>query len=171
MDGSLEKNQKTSQETLSDKVIFEWKSSPSEKKSVGWYVGVIIVAILISGFSVWQKDWFPIIIAVIVTAIVLWYGYSSSVLEKEEHYALTPLGIKIDDRFIPYSDMHSFWASLNQNEGRLFIILNKKYLPAVDIDVSNADPVLIKNFLAKKIPEDTERSENVFMKIQRRLKL
>ena len=152
---------------ISDKEIFSWQAPSFSRKNKDpkWYVISIIFILIAIGYSVWQKDWYVIGIIVIVSAIMFWYVFS--VHPKDVSYKITPMGIYIDDKLYPFSEIHSFWMVYNGNVKSLYLALVKKYLPTVVIGMENVDPLLIKGFLLKKIPEQEKRGESLVDKFTR----
>jgi hypothetical protein len=147
--------------TLADKVLFEWMAPNFSKseRTYKWYLAVGLAIIAIIGYSAWQKDWFVIGVTVVVSAILFWYLHS--VIPHDVTYKLTPMGIYADDRFHPFSEMHSFWLVYNEKVKNLYIVFRKKYLPALVINVDKIDPLILKGYLLKKIPEQEGREENL----------
>jgi len=146
---------------VSDRVLFEW-SAPSFTKSertYKWYliVGAMILAII--GYSAWQQDWFVIGIVIVVSAILFWYV--QAIVPHDVTYKITPMGVYVDDRFSPFSELHSFWLVYNDKVKNLYLIYRKKYLPALIINVASVDPLILKGYLMKKLPEQEDRGENL----------
>ncbi len=158
---------KAENEKLSEKILFSWEapSFKSSDKTLKWYfiASFIILAIIV--YSAWQKDWFIIGIVVIVSAVMFWYIHS--VTPNNVNYKLTPMGVYVDDRFYPFSEMHSFWMVYNQNVKNLYIAFIKKYLPTLTINLENIDPVIFRGYLLKKIPEQEKRGESLIDKLTR----
>jgi len=158
---------KAENEKLSEKILFSWEapSFKSSDKTLKWYfiASFIILAIIV--YSAWQKDWFIIGIVVIVSAVMFWYIHS--VTPNNVNYKLTPMGVYVDDRFYPFSEMHSFWMVYNQNVKNLYIAFTKKYLPTLTINLENIDPVIFRGYLLKKIPEQEKRGESLIDKLTR----
>ncbi|MDD3480883.1 MAG: hypothetical protein PHW75_01500 [Patescibacteria group bacterium] len=173
MDGGPELNQninlagEAKKENISDKVIFEWSAPNFSKsdKTTRWYLIASVIIIAIIGYSAWQRDWFVIGITIVVSAILFWYVHS--VTPHDVSYRLTPMGIYTDDRFYPFSEMHSFWMVYNQNVKNLYVALQKKYLPTLVLSLEDIDPVILKGYLVKKIPEQEDRGESTVDKISR----
>ena len=154
-------------EALASKELFSWEaSSSSEKpKSKKWYAIALIVISVVIAYSVWQKDWFIIIITILVSAIMFWYIHFADVAKT--YYKITPMGIYVDEKLHPFSEIHSFWMVYNQRVKVLYIVFTKKYLPTLNISLENIDPVSLKSFLIKKIPEQEKRGETLADKITR----
>jgi hypothetical protein len=158
-------------EMVSDKEIFSWSASGLEKehRSARWYIAAACIILAAIAYSVWQQDWFVIGIIVVVSAILFWYVFS--VHPQEVSYRITPMGIYVDDRLYPFSEIHSFWMVYNNNVKTMYFALVKKYLPTIVVSLENVDPLLVKGFLLKKIPEQESRGEGLVDKFTRVLGL
>jgi hypothetical protein len=155
------------QPTVKDTVLLTWDALSFEKKAKDyrWYLiaGVLILAAI--GFLVWQKDWFTIVILLIVSAILFWYVRTTK--PQKITYKITPLGIFADARLYPFAEIHSFWLVYNEKVKTLYLAFTRKYLPTLVINVGEVDPVTLKNVLLRRIPEQEKRGENLIDKIVR----
>jgi hypothetical protein len=160
-------NEEKPQSKVSEKTVFEWnaKSFERNEKTTKWYLAVALFITVIIAYSAWQRDWFVIGITIVVSAVLFWYIHS--VTPQEASYKLTPIGIYVDDRFYPFDDIHSFWMVYNQNVKNLYIAFTKKYLPTLIVSLENIDPVILKGYLLKKIPEQEKRGESLVDKFTR----
>lgn len=158
---------KTDKPALSDTVMYTWESLSFEKraKDYRWYLIAGIIILLALGYLVWQRDWFTIIILIIVSGVLFWYVRTTK--PKKVIYKLTPLGLYADERLYPYSEIHSFWMVYNEKVKTLYIAFTKKYLPSLVISLGQADPITLKNILLRRIPEQEKRTENTIDKIVR----
>jgi len=154
-----------------DDIMFSWESLNFERRErdLKWYLLVGFSLLVFIGYSVWSSDWFVIGIILIVTAIAFWYF--RSVKPEKISYQITPLGITAGDRTYPFSEIHSFWIIYKQNAKHLNIVFIKKYLPALTINLGDADPVSIRTVLLSKIPEQEKRDESLADKLVRMLGL
>lgn len=146
---------------VADRVLFEW-SAPSfikNERGLGWYLLAALIVLGIIGYSAWQRDWFVIGIVIVVTGILFWYLHA--IIPHDVTYKLTPMGIFIDERFSPFAEMHSFWLVYNEKVKNLYLVFRKKYLPALVINVEKVDPLILKGYLLKKLPEQEDRGENL----------
>ncbi len=156
---------------ISDKVVFSW-TAPTFKKSektIRWYSVALVLIIALIGYSAWQNDWFVIGVTIVVSAIMFWYIRTINPTDVE--YKITPIGLYLDDKFYPFSEIHSFWMVYNSSVKNLYLTFRKKYLPSVIINIENIDPILLKGYLLRKIPEQEDRGENIIDKLIRTLRL
>lgn len=125
----------------------------------------MVIVLIAAGLLVWIRDWFTIIILLIVTGVLFWYTKSTH--PKKVTYKITPLGIYADTHFYPFSEIHSFWVIYNEKVKTLYVAFLKKYLPPLIIGLENTDPVALKAVLLRRIPEQEKRTENILDKIVR----
>ena len=150
-------------------LAFTGQSFDYQEKGIWWYVAAGVVVLGIIGYLAWQKDWFSIVITVIIAAVLTWYV--ASVRPREVNYELTDFGVKTNDQFYHFNEIHSFWIIYHDKVKTLNLMLIKKYLPTVTIDITNADPNQVRTILARKIPEETGRTENILDRMVRTLHL
>lgn len=152
---------------LKDTVMYSWESLSFEKKAKDyrWYLVAILFIIASIGYLVWQRDWFTIVIVIIVSTVLFWYVRTTK--PKAVKYKVTPMGIYADDHLYPFSEIHSFWVVYNEKVKTLYLAFTKKYLPSLVIHLGKADPVTLKNILLRRIPEQEKRTENTIDKIVR----
>jgi hypothetical protein len=155
------------EKSISEREIFSWEAKDFERASIDtkWYVVASVLIVALIGYSVWQRDWFVIGIIVVVSAVMFWYIFS--VKPKNVSYKITPVGIHVDGRLYPFSEIHSFWMVYNDRVKSLYIAFTKKYLPTLVVGLENIDPVILKGFLLKKIPEQEKRGESLVDKFTR----
>lgn len=151
-------------------VSWEIKSHTKQEKNLVWYILFGFAITLVSAYFAWTKDWFPLGIVVVSSGLFLW-SQTRQPNEEKSRLEFNRLGIKIDEHFYPFEELHSFWMNFNPKNTILNIMLVKKYLPAIQLDITNTDPYLIKQILTKKIPEQEKRTENMIDALVRILKL
>jgi hypothetical protein len=157
MDGGISSDQNPgglidSQQNIAERVIFSW-AAPSFKKSertIRWYGVAAALILALIAYSAWQKDWFVIGIIVVASAIMFWYLHA--VNPTDVNYKITPIGLYLDEKLYPFSEIHSFWMVYNASVKNVYIAYRKKYLTSLIINIENVDPVLLKGYLLKKIP-------------------
>lgn len=154
-----------------DSNLLIWRAFNFERNKLDYRILILMVLILVAliTYSVWQKDWFAIGIFAVVAAVTFWYR--GAVKPTETEYKITPMGIFEEERFYPFSEIHSFWLVYNQKIQKLFLAFDKKYLPTLNINIKGIDPVLLRSLLLRKIPEQSKRSEGLVDRLIRMLGL
>jgi hypothetical protein len=161
----------TSKAPSANRVLLSWSGETFDyvHKGLAWYLVAGLIVLSIIGYLAWQQNWYLIGITVVISAVLFWYV--STARPETVTYAITPFGVQVGEKFYPFTDIHSYWIIYTPAVQKLNIIFNKKYLPALVIDVSKADPNKIKVLLSNRIPEQPNRSENLLDKILRALKI
>jgi hypothetical protein len=161
----------TPQPTSANRLLLSWSGETFDYAHKGfvWYLiaGVIVLSII--GYLAWQQNWYLIGITVIISAVLFWYVATAR--PETVTYSITSFGIQVGERFYPFQDIHSYWMTYTPQVQKLNMVFNKKYMPALVIDISKADPTKIKVLLANRIPEQPNRTENLLDKILRTLKI
>ena len=154
-----------------ERALLSWEGQSFDRGEIGlnWYLFASLIIIGLIGFFIWRQDWFSVGITIIVSAVLFWYVHSSN--PEQVSYKVTALGIYLNERFYPYSEIHSFWFVYNQSVKKLNVVFVKKYLPALQLDVTNVDPVILKTILLRRIPEQEKRDESMTDKLVRMLRL
>ena len=131
-------------------ILFEWNAR-WQKVSGKYILGAGILALLIIGYFIWQKNYFgALVIFLCFVAFYLQYGPK----REESSFALKENGIRAENSFFEYKNLKNF--SINyQAEGtkELKIISKKKFMPEIVIPIGNADPTKIREIILKFLPE------------------
>jgi hypothetical protein len=148
-------------------VMLSWEAYDFDlkPKSFRWFLLAALFILIGLGYLIWERDWFTLVIFIIIIAVGFWYIQTAK--PKLVTYGITPLGITVDGRLHPFSEIHSFWIVYNEKVQRLYVGFTKKYLPPLNIDLKEVDPVLLKSILLTKIPEQEKRGESITDKIIR----
>ena len=153
-------------------ILASWKAKeyPEMERSGLWYLGLFIVAGILIVWSIFTKDYlFTLIVAMATTIIYMLSQKRPEVLD----IAITPDGIKINDRLYSYDeDLVKFWIVYKPHEGVKTLNLDQKGLrPNLVIQLENQNPLRIREILLKYLEEDVTREEGTLDKLGRILKL
>lgn len=157
-------------QTIKEPTLLTWSGNNFERDINSQRVIIFAIALIaFVGYSVWQRDWFILVILVLVGAVAGWYLNTSK--PTKTTYSVTSMGIYVGDKFYSFTEIHSFWLVYNETIQELFIAFDRKYLPALSIGIKEVDPVLLRGILLKKIPEQSRRRESLADKAVRYLGL
>jgi hypothetical protein len=153
-----------------ESALLHWQAPEFNVHSRNWiyYLITAIAFLAVVAYSIYFRDWFIIVIAVVLAGFFYWYP---TLKPRIANYKISQLGFYVNDRIYQYSEIHSFWILVNQKENKLNIIFNKKYLPQLSILLDKIDPLTAKTILGKYIPEQENRTESLVDKLMRLLKL
>jgi len=117
-----------------------------------WFAACFFFALAIV-VQIFQKN-------IITTTLMALIGLMILFQAKRKHdnvgeIALSPLGVKVGEINYPYPEIRSFWVDYQPESGieELSLQLKKWYMPYIRIPMDGHDPVRIRGFLIKYIPE------------------
>lgn len=136
----------------------------------GWkyYALLSVVFLAVIGYAIYTRDWFVIVIFIIVAGFILWYQQKEPITRK---YRITQLGVYEDNKFYQFNEIFSYWFLLDNEYKVLNIIFAKKYLPQLTILLNGTDPIAVRNVLSKHIPEEGNRTETLLDRLVRLFRL
>jgi len=152
--------------TSADKPLFFWQAVEfeSQKKSASWFVYVVVAALAIIGIFVWQRQWLSIGVTIAAVA-ALWSQARTS--GRKKNYAIYDQGVTIDNRVYTFDQFKSFWIFPHQDRLVIrFEQLRRLALP-IEMPVEGENPDQIRLLLAKHLPEEEEKGEDVMDTINR----
>lgn len=164
------KKQKVKEEiTPTDKPVFFWQAVEfeSHQKGKGWSAYIILIAIVIIAVFIWMKQWLGIGVTAAAVIALYSYAYRSG---KKKNYAIYDQGVTIDNKVFTFDQFKSFWIFLYQDRPVIrFEQLKRLSLP-VEMPVGDENPEQIRLFLAKHLPEQEEKGEDITDVINRWIK-
>ena len=155
---------KNPEREISQTILSEWKSGKKELLSRGWQIGITIFLIFCFLFFLWQKNYFGIILILIIAFFV----FFSPRQEKDNYYALTEQGARIKNEVFPWKNLESFW--IFENPPEIYLKSKKSYFPYIILPLEEQNFNTIKNILLNYLPKE-EAEKNLFDIISRKLGL
>lgn len=130
----------------------EWKAPEyihTEKTSDWfWVVGIISISITIICFILGNVI-FGLLILISSITLSLYAARPPEMIKIE----IDNSGIKIGDIFHSFEDINSFWVENGDAYPRMFIKSKKKISMYIRILLEDTDPIEVRDFLSKHIPE------------------
>lgn len=136
-------------------------------RDVKWYLSAVVLGIGLLAYSLFTRDWYFIVILVIVVPVAFKYLHIKPELKR---YGISRVGITVDERLYSFDEIHSFWIVYQPPVKTLDILSTRKYFPNLTIQLGDQDPVIVKNILKKYIPEQEKRGEAFMDKVTRIIK-
>jgi hypothetical protein len=148
-----------------EKPVFQWTTAEFAQytKTSVWYIVVVLIAITLCVLFWWMKNWTAI--GVIVAATIALIAQARA---KPRNVAVSiyRAGVVLNDKVYPYSALKSFW--IIPGEHPVFRLDRTGFLAAhINVPIADEDPAQIQLFLAKFLPEDQDRGEDIADVIQR----
>ncbi|MDP3947470.1 MAG: hypothetical protein Q8Q41_02145 [bacterium] len=138
-----------------EKEDLHWHAPEFEYREKGemWYLGVIVIALAVVLFALWQKNYlFAIFIGIASILIISWGRRFPATLK----FSLEEHGVRIDSlKFLPWTELEYF--AVNAEEGELSeIVLKKKRRganPSIRIHAYTDELPKIRERLAEHLEE------------------
>ncbi len=137
------------------------------EKNPGWYIALISISILVTGFFIIQKDIFAAITMVILTFFIIVFSRHTPKVVTIE---LNHKGIKFDNIFYPYKQIKYFWIVNNQNHKTVNFHTNTYINNTVILELEQQDPDVVRDHLLMYLPEHEQTHETMAQKIMHKLK-
>lgn len=123
-------------------------------KNAGWYVGLVVVGLLLSALAIWIQAW--TFLAVIILSIVALLVYTLRP-PRMLHYSLTERGLSEGDKLYNYEDFKAFGVL---KEGQHFAIVltpRKRFSPRVTVFFPEAQGEAIVDAFGARLPMEEVR--------------
>ena len=123
-------------------------------KNAGWYVGMVVVGLLLSALAIWLQAW--TFLAVIVLSVVALLVYTLRP-PRMLHYYLTERGLSEGEHLYNYDDFKAFGVL---KEGQHFAIVltpRKRFSPRVTVFFPEAQGEAIVDAFGARLPMEEVR--------------
>jgi hypothetical protein len=151
-----------------DKPVFSWQSPEFVRynKDKKWLVYIIMIAITLAVVLGFMHQWSGMAL-VIVAAIV--FVTLSGTHPKTIKAAVYTAGVVVGDKVYDFSQAKSFWISFGDLP-KAKIQLAGRFAGQIILPLGEEDPEQIRMFLAKHLPEEEDKGEDLTEMINRILR-
>lgn len=163
-------NQSTKAQYAHEKALFEWYTPEfvHYEKDKNWFlIAGIVAAFLIFYGIIWGSPFMSIAIMILASVYYLQHNQKP----RQIKIIISDLGVKIEDKFYPFGSLKSFWIIYNPPEvTTLHFRTINRVLPELTIQLNETNPSVIRNYLARQLPEEEGKTEglvNMFIRIFR----
>ena len=155
--------------TPADRPAFFWEAVEfeSHEKSRGWFAYLIIAAVILAAAFIYLKLWLAVAVVVAATFALGSQAHSSG---KKKNYAIYNQGVTIDNRVYTFDQFKSFWIFPYQDRVVIRFEQLRRFSLPVEMPIETENPDQIRLFLAKHLPEEEEKGEDVMDTINRWIK-
>lgn len=155
--------------TPNDKPVFFWQAIEFEsyQKGKGWLTYIILITIALIGVFIWMKQWLGIGVAVAAVVALYSYAYRSG---KKKNYAIYDQGVTVDNKVFTFDQFKSFWIFIYQDRPIIRLEQLRRLSVPIEMPVGDENPEQIRLFLAKHLPEQEEKGEDITDVINRWIK-
>ncbi len=136
-------------------------------KNTGWYAGLVTVAVILIGLSIWRKDIFGAVSLMVIAGIVF---YLFNKEPKAIKITLAPTGIYQGESFLPYKAIRNFW--LVESVHQTLNLETTAYLNRIQvIELGNQDGEEVREYLLQYLTEHETGEETFAQQVMHRFKL
>ena len=151
-----------------EKPVFTWSAPEfaSYSKSSNWFLLIVGAAIVLIAIFVWQKNWTAVgVVAAAALALII----QAKIKPKMLACSLYRSGVVIDERVYPFETLKAFWIVFGEHS-YVRLAQAKRLSSNVNLPIAEEDPEQIRLFLAKFLPEEEQKGEDISDTIQRWLR-
>jgi len=146
---------------------WEYPEYIAYNRGLVWYILAIVVtiALLVYAFLT-ENNLFMIII--VLTVII--FAVANSRRPEKVQFAITNIGIVLNDKFIAYNDIKNFWIIYQPPAVKTLYIEPKSFFsPRIQIHIEEQNPSQIRDLLLPYLMEDLEKEDEPQSEIWGRL--
>lgn len=138
------------------------------EKSVGWYVALVSVFILLMAFFIIiESDIFAAVCLGLICVLIIIF---SRQVPQQVAIELTDRGIKFGNLFYPYKQIKYFWVVHNAHHQTVNLQTSALINNTVILELDNQDPEAVRNFLLAYLPEHPATEATAAQKVMHRFK-
>lgn len=149
-------------------ILHEWEAPEFTKyeKDVYWTAILAIGSIAITIFFLLTKNYIGALVIAMLAILVYVYSKKEPRLIR---FAITPMGIKIENKLYKFEELKSFWIFYEPGEIKELSVRTKQLInPYLGLPLGNAKPVTIRQIMLKFLREK-KQEEPVANILARRL--
>lgn len=137
-------------------------------KSFVWYGIIALLGLVLAGYFLLQKDFLTAVLFVLLFVLIVYFAQAKP---KMLEISLDAKGLKLNEMRLPYQQIKTFWFVYEPPEIKTLNFETTAYFNRfLTLQLEDQDPVKIREFLLKYLPEDLERAEFTSDKIARKLR-
>ena len=154
-----------------NKTLLIWKAPEfiPYHRGVKWLIAAGVILALLVIYAIYTDSaTMAMALIAIAGAYYLTHRQQPKIIDVE----INELGIEVDDKFYPYSQINSFWIIYHPPYVQtLYIKLGGKVKKTISIQLGNQNPAELRSFLTKEIPEVEGGEESMMDTLTRLFKL
>lgn len=162
-------DEKNKMNMVVNKPVFSWSAAEFSqyKKSTNWYLIIAFSAVILIIVFVWLQNYTA---AGVVFAAGLALFAQANARPKKVRCEIYSDGVVIGDKAYAYGSLKSFWIIFGESQ-MVRLQPQGKFAASINVPISkNEDPEQIRLYLAKHLPEDEDKGEDIADTIRRWLK-
>lgn len=143
-------------------ILHSWRIKEYERheRPTAWYVLMGVLGALLVGYGIFSGNFLFALIVVLFAIILFLQSHQEP---SEFPFCVTELGVCVNNRFYPYSELGKFYLIYNPPDVKmLFIDTLSPLRPALRIPLNDDDPNAVRHTLRGYLQEDVEKEEEPF---------
>ncbi|MBD3328193.1 hypothetical protein GF340_02700 [Candidatus Peregrinibacteria bacterium] len=167
----MTKTKKDNSSPVEEHVLHEWRAPEfiQQKKGAKWYLTAGIILGLLLLLTIFYSNWTLTIVLVVLAGVYLYLQKKHP--PKEITVKITDMGIYVGHMYFQYSHIKAFWIIAENGVKTLNLLIPKRYISEVKIQLMDQNPAAIRRILITQIPEMEGKHENVIDVLARLLKI
>jgi len=141
-------------------ILMSWSFPEYAKyrRSVGWYVGMVIVVGSLLLYCVLTANFLFAVIVVMMLMVVVFHNLREPV---RVDFYITEDGLKVGERFYAWSDIKNFWIIYQPPEVKTLYFDFKGLAPNLPVDLQDQNPIKVREVLLRFLKEDLTREREL----------
>ena len=143
-------------------VLHEWSVPEYEQHSRNnaWYILMGVIGVLLVGFALITGNFLFALVIVLFSIIIFLQSHQDPIVIP---FKITELGVVINNRFYPYSELIDFYIIHNPPQvSSLFVETAGTTRPKLRIALMDMNPNEVRSTLREFLDEDLEKEEEPF---------
>lgn len=151
--------------------IFAWIAPEyiKHEKGVYWYVLSGIIALLLAAWGLFNDAWTMSLVITVFCGVYYLHHFEHP---RDVSVAIGEMNIRIGRKIIPFRNIRAFWIYyLPGHVETLNLLTTDSLFPEISIQLNGQDPVPLRNYLLRQIPEWEGKEESLMEAVLRLLKI
>ncbi len=136
-------------------------------KNIGWYVTLISLAILLTGYELFERDLFGAVSIIIMLIFVAAFARQKP---QRINIKLSTQGVHINSVHIPYKKIRHFWLVQTDAHKTLNMETTSYFHNEIVVQLDGQDPESIRTFLLPHLAEHERTHPTLAQRLMHRLK-
>lgn len=146
---------------LPESITWEFPEYEKHERGRNWYIiaGVIAVGLIV--YAILSANYFFALIILIVGFIIALWQYNEPLII---NFSIEPDGVRLVDKFYSYHRFKDFSIVYKPEDKikNLYFEYKNGFHPRLVIALHNTNPIIVRNYLLRCLPEDLERQDASF---------
>lgn len=137
------------------------------RRDYRWLVGIIVFALALGGFFVWQKNYSALLVTIAGAFVFYTYGTREPRIIR---YVIDEQGFRRGEQLIPWDDLKSYWINKNTDDQNLYLETTARFINFEKIYLENVGITDLQRIFSTRLPQNRTRTEEFFDNLSRIIK-